>query len=101
MALEEEAAGAAQESGRALDWLRDCIDLAQVDAGSLASLAATAVHFSLPGGSMLFEACGCRDGVYLVVSGRLGVKTPGKSALTAEIERGEMVGEAGWLLRQQ
>jgi NTE family protein len=31
----------------------------------------------------------------------LGVKTTGVARLTAEIERGELVGEAGWLLKEQ
>jgi NTE family protein len=101
MALDEESAGIAQESGHAIEWLKDCIDLKQVDYATLEELAAVAVHFSLPAGNMLFEAGASPDGVYLVASGRLGVKTPGKSALTAEIDRGELVGEAGWLLRQQ
>jgi NTE family protein len=100
MALDEEPAVAA-EAGRAIDWLRDCIDLSTVDTAALESLAAAAVHFSLPAGCMLFEAGASPDGVYLVASGRLGVKTPGKALLTAEIERGELVGESGWLLKQQ
>ena len=56
-----------------------------------------AVHFSLPAGHLLFEAGSDPDGVYLLASGRLGVKTPLKPGLTAEIEHGELVGEAGWL----
>jgi CRP-like cAMP-binding protein len=54
------------------------------------------VHFSLPAGSLLFESGSPPDGVYLVASGRLGVKTPGNARLTAEIGRGELVGEAGY-----
>src|ERR1700677_4065431 len=83
---------------QAIDWLRDCADLAGVDSLSLESLAAGAVHFSLPAGYLLFEAGSDPNGVYLLASGRLGVKTPLKPGLTAEIERGELVGEAGWLL---
>jgi NTE family protein len=101
MALEEEKAGATQEMCRAADWLRDCPDLAGVDSASLDALAADSVHFSLPAGSPLFEAGSDPDGVYLVGAGRLGVRTPGKSGLTAEIDRGELVGEAGWLLHLQ
>ena len=41
------------------------------------------------------------DGVYLVASGRLGVKMAGSGSWTAEIERGEWVGEAGWLLKER
>jgi NTE family protein len=98
MALDEEQSGATQDMPSATDWLRDCADLAGVDALSLGSLAAGALHFSLPAGYLLFEAGSDPDGVYLLTSGRLGVKTPLKAGLTAEIERGELVGEAGWLL---
>jgi NTE family protein len=101
MALDEEQSGAAQEMRRAIDCLRDCTDLALVDFESLEALSSGAVHFSLPAGSVLFEAGSAPDGVYLVASGRLGVKTTGVARLTAEIERGELVGEAGWLLKEQ
>ncbi|HEY2781450.1 MAG TPA: patatin-like phospholipase family protein [Steroidobacteraceae bacterium] len=101
MGLEEEPASAEHELQRAIDWLRGCADLAGVDSMSLDSLAAGAVHFSLPAGHLLFEAGSNPDGVYLLASGRLGVKTHLKSGLTAEIERGELVGEAGWLLGTQ
>jgi NTE family protein len=98
MALDEEQSSATHEMPRAIDWLRDCADLAGVDTFSLESLAAGALHFSLPAGHLLFEAGSEPDGVYLLASGRLGVKTSLKSGLTAEIEHGELVGEAGWLL---
>lgn len=101
MALDEEQLGAAHEMHRAIDWLRDCTDLAGVDPVALEALAASAVHFSLPAGHLLFEAGSDPDGVYLLASGRLGVKTPSRTGLTAEIERGELVGEAGWLLGTQ
>ncbi|HEV7359405.1 MAG TPA: patatin-like phospholipase family protein [Steroidobacteraceae bacterium] len=101
MGLEEEPVSAAPEMQRAIDWLRDCADLAGVDPVSLESLAAAAVYFSLPAGHLLFEAGSNPDGVYLLASGRLGVKTHLKAGLTAEIERGELVGEAGWLLGTQ
>jgi NTE family protein len=92
MALEEE---------RAIDWLRECADLAGVDPVTLEALAAGAVHFSLPAGFLLFEAGSDPQGVYLLGSGRLGVKTESRPGLTAEIEHGELVGEAGWLLGTQ
>src|SRR5580692_12465359 len=101
MALDEEQSGAAHEMRRAIDCLRDCTDLALVDFETLEALSIGAVHFSLPAGSMLFESGSAPDGVYLVASGRLGVKTTGVARLTAEIERGELVGEAGWLLKEQ
>jgi NTE family protein len=59
------------------------------------------VHFSLPAGYLLFEAGSDPQGVYLLGSGRLGVKTASRAGLTAEIEHGELVGEAGWLLGTQ
>src|SRR5277367_5587478 len=99
MALDEEQSGAAQEVRRAIDCLRDCADLAEVDVGTLGALAAGAVHFSLPAGSLLFESGSTSDGVYLVASGRLGVKTAGSTRPAAEIERSELVGETGWLLK--
>jgi NTE family protein len=101
MALDEEQSSAPHEMRRAIDCLRDCADLAEVDAASLEVLAAGAVHFSLPAGSVLFESGSTPDGVYLVASGRLGVKTSGVVRLTAEIGRNELVGEAGWLLHEQ
>src|SRR5579863_10510684 len=101
MALDEEQSGAAHEMRRAIDCFRDCSDLALVDSATLEALCAGAVHFSLPAGSVLFESGSPPDGVYLLASGRLGVKTHGIARLTAEIERGELVGEAGWLLKEQ
>ena len=101
MALDEEQSSAAQEMRRAIDCLRDCADLAELDSASLEALSLGAVHFSLAAGSLLFETGSAPDGVYLVISGRLGVKSPGNSGLIAEIERNELVGEAGWLLNEQ
>ncbi|MEP6886002.1 MAG: patatin-like phospholipase family protein [Gammaproteobacteria bacterium] len=101
MALDEEQSSAGHEMRRAVDCLRDCADLAELDSATLEALAAGAVHFSLPAGCMLFESGSTPDGVYLLASGRLGVHTAGSAQLTAEIERGELVGEAGWLLNEQ
>jgi NTE family protein len=101
MVFDEEQSSAEHEMHRAIDWLRECADLAGTDPVALEALAAAAVHFSLPAGHLLFEAGSEPDGVYLLASGRLGVKTPSKAGLTAEIEHGELVGEAGWLLGTQ
>ena len=101
MALDEEQSSDAHEMRRAIDCLRDCAALAEVDSATLEALAAGTVHFSLPAGSLLFESGSTPDGVYLVASGRLGVKTPGNARLIAEIEHSELVGEAGWLLKEQ
>jgi NTE family protein len=101
MALYEEQSSLAQETRRAADWLDDCADLAGVDKSVLQALAAAGIRFSLPAGALLFESGAQPDGVYLLASGRLGVKTAGKAQLIAEIEHGELVGEAGWLLKQQ
>jgi CRP-like cAMP-binding protein len=97
MALDEEQSSAAHEIRRAVDCLRECADLTGVDPATLEALAAGAVHFSLPAGSLLFDSGSTPDGVYLLASGRLGVKTPGMTHLTAEIGRSELVGETGWL----
>jgi NTE family protein len=101
MALDEEQSSAAHELRRAIDCLRECADLAEVDTATLEALAAGAEHFSLPAGSLLFDSGSVADGVYLLGSGRLGVRTPGVARLTAVIERSELVGEAGWLLKEQ
>ena len=101
MALDEEQSSAAHELRRAIDCLRECADLAEVDTATLEALAAGAVHFSLPAGSLLFDSGSLADGVYLLASGRLGVKTAGVARLTAVIERSQLVGEAGWLLKEQ
>ena len=100
MALDEEQSSASHEMRRSIDCLRDCADLADVDCASLEALGIGAVHFSLPAGSVLFESGSTPDGVYLVASGRLGVKSPDSSRLIAEIERSQLVGEAGWLLNE-
>jgi NTE family protein len=100
MALDEEQSSAAHEMRRAIDCLRECADLALLEPETLETLAGGAVHFSLPAGSELFELGSTAEGVYLVASGRLGVKIPGSGRLTAEIERSELVGEAGWLLKE-
>ena len=84
----------------ALDCLRDCADLADVDAPCLEILAAAAIQFSLPAGSPLYQAGSAGEGVYLLVGGRLGVAVAGGGPWVAEIARGELVGETGWLLRE-
>jgi NTE family protein len=100
MALEEEPSGAREELRRAIDCLETSADLRDVPAAALEALAAGAVHFSLPAGDVLFETGSTPEGVYLLASGRLGVRVGGSPAFTAEIERGELVGEAGWLLAE-
>jgi NTE family protein len=81
--------------------VEDCGDLAGVDSATLQALTAAGIRFSLPAGALLFESGANPDGVYLLASGRLGVKMAGKDELTAEIAQGELVGESGWLLNQQ
>jgi len=101
MALDEEQSSAAHEMRRAIDCLLDCADLVQVDPASIEALAAGAVHFSLPAGCVLFDAGSPTEGVYLLASGRLAVKTLRNPRSTVEIEQGELVGEAGWLLKER
>jgi NTE family protein len=98
MALEEELPDARQELRRAIDCLEGSADLKDVPLAALEALAAGAVQFSLPAGGVLFESGSTPEGVYLLASGRLGVRLTGQTRFTAEIERGELVGEAGWLL---
>ena len=100
MALEEEPSGAVHQMRSALACLRDCADLAGVDDATFERLAAVAVQFSLPAGVALFEAAAQVEAVYLLVSGRLGVRLPGSDAWVAQIERGELVGATGWLLHE-
>ncbi|MGO9933979.1 MAG: hypothetical protein ACLPV8_19505 [Steroidobacteraceae bacterium] len=76
MALDKEQPSAAYEMRGAVDWLRDCADLAGVDAAALEALAPTAVHFSLPAGHLLFESGASPDGVYLVASADILLKPP-------------------------
>ncbi len=65
---------------RAIDWLRDCADLAGVDPDSLESLAAGCRAFLAAGRPACCSKSGSNpDGVYLVASGRLGVKTPAQA----------------------
>jgi len=84
-----------------IDWIGACGDLAGVDGATLQALATAGIRFSLPAGALLFESGANPDGVYLLGSGRLGVRAAGTTQLIAEIEHGELVGEAGWLLKQQ
>jgi NTE family protein len=100
MALEEERSSAAQELRRAIDCLISSAELRDVAPGILEMLAAGAVHFSLPAGDLLFASGTIPDGVYLVASGRMGVHTGSGERMVAEIERGEWVGESGWLLKE-
>jgi NTE family protein len=98
MALETSAA---LELRRAIDFLSSNTKLEGVAPATLEALAAGAVHFSLPAGDLLFKSGSMPDGVYLVASGRLGVRVAGSERWTAEIGRGEWVGESGWLLKER
>jgi NTE family protein len=98
MALEEEQLNSDQELRSAIDCLRECADLTGVDGATLDLLAADCVRFSLPAGHFLFESGSRCEGVYMLLTGRLGVKMSGE--LVATVERGELVGEAAWLLKE-
>jgi NTE family protein len=100
MSLPEEESHLAHELRRAIDCLRSSPDLVGVDSTTLEALAAGAEHFSLPAGALLFDAGSTPDGVYLVASGRLAVRLAGARRVTAEVERGEWVGESSWLLHE-
>ncbi|MGA2778926.1 MAG: patatin-like phospholipase family protein [Steroidobacteraceae bacterium] len=98
MAQNEEETSAALEERRAIDSLRACSALSEVDSPALAALAAGAVQFSLPAGTTLFDAGTTPDGLYLVIAGRLGVRSSVGAPWTAHVSSGELVGEMSWLL---
>jgi NTE family protein len=98
MALEEEQLDSHREPRSAIDCLRECADLKGVDEGTVDIMAAGCERFSLPAGHALFEAGSVCEGVYMLLTGRLGVKMSGE--LVATVERGELVGEAAWLLKE-
>jgi NTE family protein len=98
MSLEEEPANATLEIRLAIDCLRACAALADIDAESLERLAAAAVQFSLPAGITLFESGTTSDGIYLVIAGRIGVKIAGTPGWTAQLRSGELLGELSWLM---
>ncbi len=99
MALDEEQSTAAQELRRAIDCLQSSAELDGVAPSTLEALAAGAVHFSLPAGDLLFESGSTPDGVYLVASGRLGVRVTGRPLDGGN--RGRRMGrESGWLLKE-
>jgi NTE family protein len=100
MALDEEKAHSDSAQRSPLDHLRECSFLDRVDDQAVQSLAAAAVHFSLPAGQVLFDVGSKADGLYVVAGGRLGVQDPGGGAWLAHIGRGEVIGESGWLLGQ-
>jgi NTE family protein len=74
-------------------------DLEGVDPTALETLAAGAVHFSLPAGDLLFESGSTPDGVYLLASGRLGVRMSRQHRPDGRDRARRMVGESGWLLK--
>jgi NTE family protein len=97
MSLEEEPADAMLESRLAIDCLRACPALADIDSESLERLAAAAVRFSLPAGNTLFDSGTTSDGIYLVIAGRIGVKFAGANAWTVQMCSGDLLGELSWL----
>jgi predicted acylesterase/phospholipase RssA len=86
-----------QSAGLALDLVGILQDL---DAESLAEIAAVMQPLSLPGGQLLFDQGDSGDSLYIVAHGRLQVSVPGvKGArrVVAELGRGESVGEMALL----
>jgi len=98
MSLDEEPSNPTLESRLAIECLRACPALADIDAESLERLAAAAVHFSLPAGYTLCESGTTSDGIYLVTAGRIGVKIDGTAGWTAQLRSGELLGELSWLM---
>ena len=101
MALEDEPTGTFPATRRPFDHLRACAALLGVDDATLARLAEGATQLSLPAGNVLHEAGSPCDGMYLVTAGRLGVRTAGAAAWTAQIQGGELVGELSWLMHAE
>jgi NTE family protein len=98
MALEDEHPSSERETRRPIECLRACVALADVEPATLEALAAAAVQFSVPAGTVLFEAGTPSDGMYLLNAGRLGVRTAKTAGWTAQIYGGELIGELGWLM---
>lgn len=101
MAFEDDRSATAYEMRGTLARLADCAALSGVEAVTLATIARDAVHFCLPAGNTLFETGSQPDGIYLVTSGRLGVRDAARPAWSAYIGAGEFVGEISWLLDEQ
>jgi NTE family protein len=100
MALDEDTnERGAGDARRAIDSLRACSALTNVDAacarraGGRRRAIFIACRFTL-----LFDAGTTPDGLYLVIAGRLGVRSSEAASWTAHIGRGELVGELSWLL---
>ena len=66
-----------------------------LDAATRASVAAKLTHIALPGGSALFRAGDTADALYLILSGRLAVRTPDTASAqhVAELGADDIVGE--------
>src|ERR1700679_3809126 len=86
MALEEELPDARQELRRAIDCLEGSADLKDVPLAALEALAAGAVHFSLPAGSVLFESGSTPEGVYLVASAAAAAGARGEASAPQHIQ---------------
>ncbi len=101
MAFEDDRSVTIHEMRSTLVCLADCPTLNGVDEETLVTIAREAIHFSLPAGCSLFEAGMEPDGIYLVTTGRLGVRDPARPTWTASIGAREFVGELSWLLGQR
>ncbi len=97
MSLEHDnIAETAIEGRSSLALLASCRLFRDLDAPTLAAIAAEIEWFSLPGGARLFEAGDPPDALYLVVSGCLGAyarTADGRGRLIGRIAAGETVGE--------
>jgi NTE family protein len=100
MALAEDEDGATRETRAAASCLEASAAFADVDGDALAALAAGAVHFCVPAGWSLFAAGDASDGLYLIASGRVGVKPAGTARASIEVGAGQILGELGWLLHE-
>ncbi len=78
--------------------LKACPVFADLPADELSLLAEVMQVEHLLAGETLFEAGDPSDRVFVVVSGRLGVRLPGRADVVRVLERGDLLGEYGLVL---
>lgn len=74
--------------------------LGQLDTASLHAIQDQLAWLHLSNGDVVFEQGDPQDGMYILINGRLGVRThdaKGKARVVSEVESGETVGEYGLL----
>ena len=87
-------------SASKLDALRRCSVFARIPAGALGVLAEILATETLHAGEVLVERGEPSEHVYVVVSGRLSVRVPGRSEPVRQLEAGQLLGEYGMFAGQ-